>query len=125
MYPAIVWGETPCYRCKHPLEAGDRVELDHAPDGSYGGFSHGRSPCRICGVRCNPSAGGKQAALAAGKRLRERQCGVCGMPFVASRGSDGAEAVTCGRTECVTQLRRIRKAREPDPTPPPSSGRQW
>ncbi len=125
LYPTIEWGTTPCYRCQHPLMPGDLVELDHAEDGSYGGFSHGRSPCRVCGKRCNPAAGGRQAALAQGKRLRERQCAVCGMPFKASRGTDGAQAATCGRTECVTALRRTRKAREPDPAPPPPSGRQW
>jgi hypothetical protein len=125
LYPTIEWGVTKCYRCTHPLEPGDLVELDHAPDGSYGGFSHGRSPCRVCGRRCNSSAGGQQAALAAGKRLRERPCVICGLVFTASRGTDGAQAATCGRTPCVTALKRLRRAHQPDPEPPPPSGRAW
>lgn len=124
MLPYIMWGETPCYRCQHPLQLGDEVQLDHAEDGSYGGFSHG-SPCQICGKRCNASAGGKAGAVASGKRLRERPCVICGRYFTASRGTDGAQAATCGRTECVTQLKRIRKNHEPDPQPPPQSGRTW
>lgn len=124
LLPGIVWGETLCYRCRHPLQFGDQPQLDHADDGSYGGFSHG-SPCRICEVRCNPSAGGRSGALASGKRLRERPCVICGKWFTASNSSDGARAATCGRTECVTEIKRIRKAHLPDPEPPGQSGRAW
>jgi len=125
LYPAIEWGVTKCYRCHHPLEPGDLVELDHAEDGSYGGFSHGRSPCRVCGRKCNASAGGQKRAAEAGQQLRGRACVICGKHFTASRSTDGASAKTCGRSECVTKLRRLRKAREPDPQPPAQQGRAW
>jgi hypothetical protein len=125
LYPTIEWGVTKCYRCTHPLEPGDLVELDHAADGSYGGFSHGRSPCRICGQRCNSKAGGEAGALANGKQLRERQCIICGLPYRASRGSDGSMAVTCGRTPCITAIKRIRKSHEEEPEAPPQTGRTW
>jgi len=124
MLPSVAWGVTPCYRCQHPLEAGDRIELDHADDGSYGGFSHG-SPCRVCGVRCNAAAGGAKAAQLAGKRPRSRACVICGKQFTASHGSDGATAATCGQRACIAALRRLRKAGEPDPEPPPQTGRAW
>jgi hypothetical protein len=123
--PMVEFGVTPCYRCGHALESGDLIDLDHAPDGSYGGFSHGRSPCRICGKRCNAAAGGRAGALNQGKRLRERPCIICGQVFVASRGTDGSEAATCGRQPCLNELRRVRREREPDPAPPPQSGRTW
>ena len=125
MLPSVVWGVTLCYRCQHPLEAGDLIELDHADDGSYGGFSHGRSPCRVCGQRCNASAGGTRSALLSGKRLRARSCVICGRPFTPSHGSDGSIAVTCGQRSCVAELRRLRKTGEPDPEPPPQTGRRW
>ena len=127
MIAQVEWGVTACCICRHPLELGDRVQLDHDDQGGdtdYRGLAHS-SPCRICGKRCNQRAGGVLAAQLAGKRLRERQCVICGMPFTASRGTDGAQAATCGRAECVTQLRRVRKARQPDPAPPPATGRQW
>jgi hypothetical protein len=124
LLPTVAWGETLCYRCKHPLELGDRIELDHADDGSYGGFSHG-SPCRVCGQRCNAAAGGTRAALLAGKRLRSRACVICGKQFTASHGSDGAAAATCGQRECLAELRRRRKAGEPDGEPPPQTGRVY
>lgn len=114
-----------CVRCLHEMwPAADILNLDHADDGTYLGFSHS-SPCRTCKKRCNQSAGGIKGALANGKRLRERACVICGMPFKASSSSDGAVAATCGRQECKTQLRRIRREREPDPAPPPASGRAW
>lgn len=125
MLAQVIPGETLCYRCQHPLEAGDLIELDHADDGSYGGFSHGRSPCRICGKRCNPSAGGTKGALLQGKRPRSRSCVICGKQFTASRGTDGRLAVTCGQRECVTAVKRLRRAHEPDPEPPPQTGRSW
>lgn len=124
MLPSVQLGVTLCYRCKHPLEPGDKLELDHADDGSYGGFSHG-SPCQICGKRCNASAGGTKAALLAGKRPRERSCVICGKQFTASRGHDGSVAATCGRNECVQELKRRRRTGEPDPEPPPQTGRTW
>jgi hypothetical protein len=121
-----VWGTTLCCRCKHPLEAGDQVQLDHADDesGDYLGLSHG-SKCRVCGTRCNQSAGGQVGALLAGKRLRSRACVVCGKQFTASRGHDGSVAATCGRSQCVAELKRRRKAGEPDGEPPPQTGRKW
>lgn len=125
MLALVEWGITPCYRCQHPLEAGDLVELDHAPDGSLGGFSHGRSPCRICQVKCNPSAGGKEAALNQGKHLRSRACCICGKQFTASRGTDGSHAATCGSQPCLNALRASRKNRAPDPDPPAQTGRSW
>jgi hypothetical protein len=122
LYPYIQWGVTPCYRCGHPLEAGDRVELDHADDESgYGGFSHGRSPCRICGKSCNRRAGGQKAALLAGRRLRERSCAICAMPYEATFPGQA----TCGKQACITALRRGRKDRQPDPEPPAQAGRTW
>lgn len=124
LLPLVVFGLTPCYRCRHPLLATDRIELDHADDGTYGGFSHA-SPCAICGQRCNPQAGGIKAALNQGKRLRSRSCVICGRQFTASRGTDGHDAATCGRQVCLTELRRLRKAGEPDPDPPPQTGRPW
>jgi hypothetical protein len=125
LLPGVIWGVTLCYRCKHPLEAGDLIELDHAEDGSYGGFSHGRSPCRVCGKRCNAASGGVKAALQAGKRLRSRACVICGKNFTASQGTDGANAATCGQRTCLNELRRIRKQRLPDPVPPAQTGRPW
>lgn len=125
MLRTVIPGQTPCYRCTHPLEPGDLIELDHADDGSYGGFSHGRSPCRVCGKRCNPSAGGTKGALLQGKKPRLRRCGVCGKAFTASRSSDGASAVTCGAQPCIAALRASRRAHEPDPQAPPASGRPW
>lgn len=123
----IVWGVTLCCLCGHPLEAGDHVQLDHDDEGTdsdYRGLAHS-SPCRVCGVRCNQSRGGERAALLAGKQSRKKRCTVCGLPFVASRSSDGAKAVTCGRQDCVTAVRAARRARGPDPQPPPSSGWVW
>ena len=125
MLAAAVPGETLCARCKHALEEGDRVQADHDDQGDgYLGLSHS-SPCRICGRRCNQAAGGERAALLAGKRLRSRACVVCGKNFVASRGSDGSVAATCGQRACLTELRRVRRAHEPDPRPPPQTGRAW
>lgn len=121
----VQWGTTPCCRCDHPLEFGDRVELDHNDDGiGYKGLSHS-SPCRVCGERCNQKAGGEKAALQAGKQLKNRRCVICGTPFTATSGSVGALQATCGVQECKTALRRIRKARQPDPEPPPVTGREW
>lgn len=116
---------SPCVRCGHEMwPAADVLNLDHDEDGGYLGFSHS-SPCRTCGKRCNQSAGGIKAALQAGKRLRERACVICGKQFTASRGTDGSNAATCGQRDCLTRLRAIRRAREPDPEPPPQSGRPW
>lgn len=125
LLPSVQWGFTPCYRCGHALEDGDLVELDHADDGTFGGFSHGRSPCRVCGQKCNAAHGGMKAAVNAGRRLRSRRCVICGKPFEASAGSDGSVAATCGNRECMTVLRARRKAGEPDGKPPPASGRVW
>lgn len=53
----------PCARCGHALgPMGPWLHFDHneARTGYYG-FSHGDLPCRVCGQRCNPSAGGLQA----------------------------------------------------------------
>lgn len=104
---------------------GDRIDLDHTDDGSgYLGFAHS-SACLVCSRKCNQAAGGELGALRQGKQLRGRRCVICGMPFNAGTGSSGARQATCGQRPCVTQLRRIRKAREPDPAPPPPTGRVW
>ena len=49
----------PCVRCGHPLgPMGSWLHLDHTADRTgWLGFAHGSSPCPICGVRCNLSAG--------------------------------------------------------------------
>jgi hypothetical protein len=122
----IQWGVTPCCRCGHPLMPGDRVDLDHADDGSgdYLGFSH-HSACFICRQKCNQRAGGQLGALRQGKQLAERRCVVCGMPFTAGGGTTGAAQASCGQQACITELRRRRRGRQDDGTPPPSSGRVW
>jgi hypothetical protein len=122
---ALLQPGSPCVRCGHELwPAADTLNLDHDDDGGYLGFSHS-SPCRTCSRRCNQQAGGVKAALNQGKRLRERPCIICGTVFVASRGSDGSEAATCSQQPCLNELRRVRREREPDPAPPPQSGRAW
>ena len=126
LLPLVEWGRTPCSICLHPLQVGDEVDLDHDDDGvRYRGFAH-HSPCRVCFRRCNQSAGGEQSALRSGKTLRRgRRCVVCGMPYVAGEGSAGARQVTCGRRSCITEVRRRRRAREPDGEPPAATGRVW
>lgn len=127
MIEQIAWGVTKCCRCSHVLEWGDRVQLDHDDEGGdhdYRGLAHG-SRCRVCGNRCNQQHGGILAAKMAGKTLRSRACVICGKNFTASRGTDGSQAATCGMADCVTALKRLRKAHEPDPEPPPQTGRQW
>jgi hypothetical protein len=60
----------PCARCGHALGSmGPWLHYDHN-DARTGhlGFSHGLIPCPVCGVRCNPAAGG----LKAGRRKRAR-----------------------------------------------------
>ena len=123
---ALLEPGSPCVRCSHEMwPAADILNLDHSDDGTgYLGFSHS-SPCRTCGKRCNQSAGGIKGALLAGKRPRERACVICGRAFVASRGTDGSNAATCGQRSCLTRLRAIRKACQPDPEPPAQSGRPW
>jgi len=104
-----------CTRCQHPMENGDRLDADHNDNGAgYRGLSHS-SPCRTCGKRCNQRAGGQAGALRQGKKLRERDCVICGKPYVAAM----PDQVTCGQRSCITQIRAIRKARRPDPAPPP------
>lgn len=121
----VSWGMSECCRCGHPLEYGDRVDLDHRDDGAgYNGLAHS-SPCRVCGEKCNQKAGGEKAALQAGKQLRERRCVICGTPFTAGAGRYSARTATCGAQACKTELRRIRAARQPDPEPPPPAGRTW
>ena len=122
----IEWGVTPCCLCGHPLQPGDRVQLDHGEGGDddYRGLAHS-SPCQICDRRCNQADGGERAAMLAGKQSRRKRCTVCGLPFTASRSSDGAKAVTCGRQDCINAVRAARRAREPDPQPPPPSGWVW
>lgn len=122
---ALLADGAPCVRCGHEMwPAADILNLDHADDGSYLGFSHS-SPCRTCGERCNQKAGGIKGAIAGGKQLRTRPCVICGKAFTASRSADGAKAVTCGSRACLREIRSSRKARRPDPAPPPSSGRAW
>jgi len=106
LYRQLPWG-APCQRCGHPMYPGyERLALDHADDGTgYLGFSHD-SPCSICGERCNSAAGGRHRARNAGEKLRNRRCIICGTPYTASAGSDGARQVTCGRQACITAVRR-------------------
>jgi len=110
-----------CSRCSHPMEPGDQIDADHNDNGpGYRGLSH-HSPCRTCGRRCNQSAGGRKAALRQGKKLRSRDCVICGKPYKAAmRGQ-----VTCGAPACITAIRRSRKARHPDPDPPAAEGWVW
>lgn len=103
------------------MYAGDKINLDHNDDKpGYKGLAHA-SPCRTCGKRCNQSAGGKAAALRQGKTLTERTCIICGMPYRASM----TKQVTCGQRNCITEIRRIRKARQPDPEAPKADGWAW
>lgn len=70
---------SPCCRCGHPLGSQHRVDgrgrkvglwhLDHAEDGTYLGFSHGER-CRVCGVKCNVSAGARKGAATVNRRRR-------------------------------------------------------
>jgi len=103
----------------------DVLNLDHDDYGDgYLGFSHS-SPCRTCGARCNQQLGGIKGALAQGKRLRERRCVICGLPYTAPRGRTSAIQQTCGKRECVAQLKASRRARRSDPEPPEPTGRVW
>lgn len=109
------------------LEDGDQVHLDHADDGGdadYLGASHG-SPCRVCGQRCNVAFGGIKSAQLAGKRLRERRCVVCGLPYTAPRGRTSALQETCGKQPCINELKRRNKSREGPGEPPQATGRLW
>jgi hypothetical protein len=111
---------TPCCRCSHPL-GGGRIALDHNDEGTgYLGFAHD-TPCPICGQRCNSRAGGQQAALRAGRQLRQRTCAVDGRPFTASF----PDQQTCGLPACVAALRDARRKRRDLPPPPPSNARPW
>lgn len=116
----------PCVRCHHDMDKRiDVLNLDHDDNGDgYLGFSHS-SPCRDCGRRCNQLAGGIKAAQQAGKRLRERRCVICGTPFTAARGRTSAVQETCGKRECISQLKASRKAHHEDPEPPGTGGRVW
>ena len=59
MYRVIKWGVEPCVRCNHVLQEGERVALEHSNDRRrYIGWSH-LSACRVCGVKCSSSHGGK------------------------------------------------------------------
>jgi hypothetical protein len=114
-----------CPRCGHPVDPGlDELHLDHDEDGGYLGLSHG-SPCRTCGRRCNLQHGGLKSAQLAGKQPSERRCVICGTPYKASRGSDGAAQRTCGNKDCVQHLKALRRARKEDPAPPDVTGRTW
>jgi hypothetical protein len=125
MLKLVQWGTTRCCRCEHPLEYGDRVDADHNDNGiGYRGLAHS-SPCQVCLTRCNQEAGGNKRALQAGQQLRDRNCPICGKPFRATTGTSGAVQATCGTRDCITELRRIRKARQPDPEPPAQGGRIW
>jgi hypothetical protein len=111
----------PCARCRHPLHPTDKMDADHADDGDgYLGLSHS-SPCRVCGRRCNQSAGALAAARRAGKQPSERVCVICGKPYTASL----PKQVTCGGQPCITAIRAIRRAHRPDPPPPAQQGRVW
>lgn len=106
---------------------GDKVDLDHRDDGAgYLGLSHS-SPCRVCGKRCNQSAGGRKGASAAGKDLAAKRCLICGKPFESTLrdGSTGKPVATCGQRACISALRKLRKDRQPDPQPPDTTGRAW
>jgi hypothetical protein len=103
----------------------DRLALDHTDDGAaYLGFSHD-SPCAVCGERCNSAAGGRNAATRAGRKLRGRRCVICGKPYRAIGGTDGAKQVTCATRACITEIRRLRREHQDDPEPPPVTGRAW
>jgi hypothetical protein len=107
----------------HP--ASDKLALDHTDDGTgYLGFSHD-SPCQTCGERCNCAAGGRHSAELMGKTPRNRRCAICGMAFRAYEGGGGNKQATCGKPECVTAIRRIRRERKDDPSPPALTGREW
>lgn len=111
---------TPCTRCHHPLGYGN-IALDHSDDGqSYLGFAH-ESPCPTCNQRCNQVAGGINAALRAGRKLRQRLCEVDGKPYTAK----DSKQRTCGSRECENALRAANKARTSLPDPPPSNTRTW
>jgi hypothetical protein len=117
-------GDT-CPRCGHEVDPrADKLHADHDEDGGYLGLSHG-SPCRVCGRRCNVSFGGIKSAQLAGKRLRERRCVVCGLPYTAPRGRTSATQETCGRQSCITELKRRNKSREGPGEPPEATGRLW
>jgi len=92
-----------------------QLELDHDEFGGYLGLSH---------KLCNRSAAGVKSAIVTGKTLAGRPkaaCVVCGIPIRPSRPA----IVTCGRAGCVTELKRARHARQPDPVAPMASGRMW
>jgi hypothetical protein len=112
----------PCALCQYPLSSPAGVELDHSPDQkSYRGLAHGTVPCRTCGRKCNRSEAGRRGAAMAGKRPRDRECIICGLPYHTMETA----TVTCGRTRCVTVLRASRRARQPDPEPPKPTGWVW
>lgn len=116
---------SPCVRCGHDMDKrADEIDLDHDERGGYLGFSH-RSPCRVCGLRCNQYFGGLKSAELAGKRPRERRCVICGTPFEAARGRTSATQETCGKGACVAALKASRRARHADPEPPQATGRLW
>jgi hypothetical protein len=106
----------PCARCGGGMFRAEArfLDLDHDESGGYLGLSH-RS--------CNRRAGRLKAAAnsAARKPRKAPQCAVCGIGISPS----SAEVATCGRSPCVAELRRLRRAGEGTPSPPPASGRVW
>jgi hypothetical protein len=101
------------------------MDLDHADESPpppapprYLGLSH-HSPCRTCRQRCNQSAGAAKKIAMYGQTPATRRCVICGMPFTVHHH---AEQVTCGKSKCITEIRRVRKARRPDPVPPAAQG---
>jgi hypothetical protein len=111
----------PCARCAvngvlHPLRLGELVQLDHLPDGSTA----------LSSKRCNLRHGGQLGrAVQLGRPLRPepqvRVCAVCGLGLSPRSGG-----LTCGRSPCMTELKRARReGREPGLEPPEPTGRLW
>lgn len=116
----LVTTASPCCRCQHPLGDG-KIALDHNDNGiGYKGFAHD-TPCPVCGKRCNSRAGGQHAALNQGKRLRERDCDVCGKPYKATYPAQK----TCGQRACIEQAKAATRARRTLPPPPDGNARAW
>lgn len=106
---------TDCARCGGLVDSTMPADFDHLEDGSLD-WSH---------RKCNRSAGGKvgrAAQLAVLAAKPRRVCVICGAGISPSAIP---ETVTCGGRVCVTEIKRLRHARQPDPEPPVTAGRVW